>query len=80
MLISTKQWGSRIFLLGVLRGAQQFTGGAKKLIKLIESNERLNVSYIQQLRKRHVLLFFPVVLNLSYATVSNNYNNGNCKI
>ncbi len=53
-------------------GLNSSEGGAKKLIQLRESYERLTYAisffYKQQLRKRHISLF-PVVLNFSYATV-----------
>ncbi len=56
-----------LFLMGVLGGR----GGGGGLIKLRESNERLNFSYqifyIQQLRKRHIVLFCgikPLICNV----------------
>ncbi len=45
------------FCWGCWRGAQEFRGGAKKLIKLWENNERLTLAicfYVQQLWKKHI--------------------------
>ncbi len=79
------QWRLQDFFVGGANGGLNSSEGVlKKLIKLRESNERLNFSYqffyIQQLRKG-TIYFFSAVINFSYATViSNNVKYDNYKV
>ncbi len=65
------QWRLQDFFVGGAKGGLTVQRVLKKLIKLIESNERLTLAisflYTAALKKAF-LTFFPVVLNFSYAT------------
>ncbi len=63
------------FVAGAKEGLNSSEGVLKKLIKLRESNERLNFSYqffTYSSFEKGIFYFFSVVLNFSYATVISN--------
>ncbi len=65
------QWRLQDFFVRGAKGGLNSSEGAKKRIKLIESNERLTLAisfFIYSSFEKGIFNFFAVVLNFSYAT------------